>query len=150
MDQSLVAGVGNIYRAEILYKVRVRLLVFLGEEGLKGASELLFLGYPAVHAAVMGAFGATTPGALTGRTRSPPLSQKQRKQARVHPEQPACSLDRPAFDRVWAHSVDLMQRGFLSGAWVVVAEGWGLGLGALARSIAAACRATPPLPAARP
>ena len=51
MDQKRVAGVGNIYRAEILFK------------------------------------------------------------ARVHPEQPANTVGREAFDRIWFHCCDLMRRG---------------------------------------
>ena len=60
MDQSKIAGVGNIYRAEICYK------------------------------------------------------------ARVHPEQPCNTLGMRKFKEVWHHSVDLMQRGFLSGSIVTV------------------------------
>lgn len=60
MDQSCVAGVGNIYRAEILFK------------------------------------------------------------AGVHPEQPARTLPRPTFEAVWAHSVLLLQRGFLTGSILTV------------------------------
>lgn len=56
MDQSMVAGIGNIYRAEILYK------------------------------------------------------------AAMHPEQPAHTVDRAAFERVWYHSVDLLQKGYATGA----------------------------------
>ncbi len=40
--------------------------------------------------------------------------------ARVHPEQPANSLDREAFERVWRHSVLLLQRGFLTGSILTV------------------------------
>lgn len=60
MDQSVVAGVGNIYRAEILFK------------------------------------------------------------AGVHPEQPGNTLSRDAFDRVWRHSVLLLQRGFETGSILTV------------------------------
>lgn len=60
MDQSMMAGVGNIYRAEILFK------------------------------------------------------------AKVHPETPANSLSRELFDLVWAHSVDLLQRGFKTGSILTV------------------------------
>ncbi|KAI8465749.1 MAG: hypothetical protein J3K34DRAFT_435962, partial [Monoraphidium minutum] len=60
MDQTMMAGVGNIYRAEVLYK------------------------------------------------------------AAIHPEQPAHTLSRAAFDAVWAHSVDLLQRGFTSGSILTV------------------------------
>lgn len=60
MDQSCVAGIGNIYRAEILFK------------------------------------------------------------AGVHPEQPARTLPRAVFERVWAHSVLLLQRGFLTGSILTV------------------------------
>lgn len=41
-------------------------------------------------------------------------------QAGVHPEQPGCTLSRPEFDRVWEHSVLLMQRGFQSGSILTV------------------------------
>ncbi|CAK0783892.1 hypothetical protein CVIRNUC_007092 [Coccomyxa viridis] len=60
MDQDAVAGIGNIYRAEILYK------------------------------------------------------------AKVHPEQPGYSVDREAFERIWFHSVDLLQRGFRTGSILTV------------------------------
>ena len=56
MDQKRIAGVGNIYRAEILFK------------------------------------------------------------AKVHPEQPANTLGREVFERVWFHCVDLMQRGVAEGS----------------------------------
>ena len=38
----------------------------------------------------------------------------------MHPEQPANTLSREAFDRVWEHSVLLMQRGFQSGSILTV------------------------------
>jgi hypothetical protein len=60
MSQELIAGIGNIYRAEILFK------------------------------------------------------------AGVHPEQPALTLTREEFDRLWLHSVDLLQRGFVSGSILTV------------------------------
>eukprot|EP00892_Ulva_mutabilis_P010563 jgi/Ulvmu1/787/UM010_0161.1 len=60
MDQSMVAGLGNIYRAEVLFK------------------------------------------------------------ARVHPEQPANTIMREEFDRIWRHSVLLLQRGFLTGSILTV------------------------------
>ncbi|KAA8495173.1 Endonuclease 8 1 [Porphyridium purpureum] len=60
MDQSVVAGIGNIYRAEILFK------------------------------------------------------------AGVHPDRPGRELSRDEFDRVWAHSVLLLQRGFMSGSILTV------------------------------
>jgi formamidopyrimidine-DNA glycosylase len=56
MDQKRIAGVGNIYRAEILFK------------------------------------------------------------AKVHPEQPANTLGRELFERVWFHCCDLMQRGVAEGS----------------------------------
>jgi formamidopyrimidine-DNA glycosylase len=40
--------------------------------------------------------------------------------AGVHPEQPAHTVDRPTFDRIWAHSVALLQRGFVSGSILTV------------------------------
>lgn len=57
--------------------------------------------------------------------------------AGVHPEAPANTLDRDAFDRVWRHSVLLLQRGFKTGSILTVdpveaqklgefAEGFGL------------------------
>ncbi|GAX84584.1 hypothetical protein CEUSTIGMA_g12005.t1 [Chlamydomonas eustigma] len=60
MSQDMVAGIGNIYRAEILFK------------------------------------------------------------AGVHPEQPAASVDRDSFDRIWFHSVTLLQRGFVTGSILTV------------------------------
>ncbi|GLI68206.1 hypothetical protein VaNZ11_012540 [Volvox africanus] len=60
MDQSMVAGLGNIYRAEVLFK------------------------------------------------------------AGVHPELPACDISRELFDRIWYHSVDLLQRGFVTGSIITV------------------------------
>lgn len=42
------------------------------------------------------------------------------QQAAIHPEQPAHTLSRQAFDSVWAHSVDLLQRGFASGSILTV------------------------------
>jgi hypothetical protein len=60
MDQSFVAGVGNIYRAEILFK------------------------------------------------------------SRVHPEQPANTVQRATFETLWMHSVLLLQRGFLTGSILTV------------------------------
>ncbi|KAI9007683.1 DNA glycosylase [Hyaloraphidium curvatum] len=63
MDQSFVAGIGNIYRAEILYK------------------------------------------------------------SRVHPETPASTVTRAAFETIWHHSVDLLQRGFRTGSILTVDPG---------------------------
>ncbi|KAK9813207.1 hypothetical protein WJX72_010568 [[Myrmecia] bisecta] len=60
MDQTSVAGIGNIYRAEILFK------------------------------------------------------------AGVHPEQPGNTITREAFERIWEHSVVLLQRGFKSGSILTV------------------------------
>ena len=60
MDQAMFAGVGNIYRAEILYK------------------------------------------------------------SGVHPEQPCTDLSRSDFDEVWRHSVELLQRGFVTGSILTV------------------------------
>uniref|UniRef100_A0A1D1ZV89 DNA-(apurinic or apyrimidinic site) lyase n=1 Tax=Auxenochlorella protothecoides TaxID=3075 RepID=A0A1D1ZV89_AUXPR len=69
MDQSVVAGIGNIYRAEILYK------------------------------------------------------------AGVHPEQPGNTLSVEAFQRLWRHSVLLLQRGFATGSILTVDEGEAPSLG---------------------
>jgi len=41
-------------------------------------------------------------------------------QAGVHPEQAANTVERPAFDRIWRHSVDLLRRGFQSGSILTV------------------------------
>ena len=41
-------------------------------------------------------------------------------QAGVHPEQPGNSITRETFDKVWHHSVDLLQRGFQSGSILTV------------------------------
>ena len=41
-------------------------------------------------------------------------------QAKVHPEQPGYSVDREAFERIWFHSVDLLQRGFRTGSILTV------------------------------
>ena len=60
MDQSMFAGVGNIYRAEILYK------------------------------------------------------------AGVHPDERCADVARETFDKVWFHTVDLMQRGFVNGSILTV------------------------------
>lgn len=60
MDQSIIAGVGNIFRAEILFK------------------------------------------------------------AGVHPEQPANSLGRDVFDRVWRHCVGCLENGFKLGSIITV------------------------------
>lgn len=60
MEQSVISGVGNIYRAEILYK------------------------------------------------------------AGVHPERPGNTLAPDEFERIWRHSVLLLQRGFLSGSILTV------------------------------
>lgn len=60
MDQACVAGIGNIFRAEILFK------------------------------------------------------------SGVHPEQPAKTVPRPVFERIWTHSVLLLQRGFLTGSILTV------------------------------
>jgi formamidopyrimidine-DNA glycosylase len=40
--------------------------------------------------------------------------------AGVHPEAPANTLDRDAFDRVWRYSVLLLQRGFKTGSILTV------------------------------
>jgi len=45
MDQSLVAGVGNIYRAEILYKARA-LFGFPWGGGFEGGAGITFLRVP--------------------------------------------------------------------------------------------------------
>ena len=42
------------------------------------------------------------------------------KQAGVHPEQPGNTVDRAAFERIWQHSVLLLQRGFKSGSILTV------------------------------
>ena len=41
-------------------------------------------------------------------------------QAGVHPEQPGNTLSREEFDRVWEHSVLLLQRGFKEGSILTV------------------------------
>ena len=41
-------------------------------------------------------------------------------QAGVHPEQPGNSIDRETFDKLWHHSVALLQRGFQSGSILTV------------------------------
>ena len=41
-------------------------------------------------------------------------------QAGVHPEQPGNTVDRAAFERIWQHSVLLLQRGFKSGSILTV------------------------------
>lgn len=38
----------------------------------------------------------------------------------MHPEQPGYSVDREAFERIWFHSVDLLQRGFKTGSILTV------------------------------
>ena len=43
-------------------------------------------------------------------------------QAGIHPEQPAHTLGRAAFDSVWAHSVALLQRGFSTGSILTVRQ----------------------------
>ena len=43
-----------------------------------------------------------------------------RPQAGVHPEQPGNTLSRDEFDRVWEHSVLLLQRGFKEGSILTV------------------------------
>lgn len=42
------------------------------------------------------------------------------QQAGVHPEQAANTVERPAFERIWRHSVDLLRRGFQSGSILTV------------------------------
>lgn len=69
MDQTLFAGVGNIYRAEILFK------------------------------------------------------------AGVHPNRLASVLSREEFDRIWEHSVDLLQRGFQTGSILTVDKDEAIRLG---------------------
>jgi hypothetical protein len=41
-------------------------------------------------------------------------------QAGVHPEIPAHAVTRDQFERLWAHSVSLLQRGFASGSILTV------------------------------
>ncbi len=41
-------------------------------------------------------------------------------QAGVHPEQPGCTVGREAFDKIWHHSVLLLQRGFKEGGILTV------------------------------
>ena len=41
-------------------------------------------------------------------------------QAGVHPEQPGNTVDREAFERIWRHSVLLLQRGFKEGSILTV------------------------------
>lgn len=38
----------------------------------------------------------------------------------VHPEQPGASVPAAALDRIWRHSVDLLQRGFRLGSIITV------------------------------
>ena len=90
MDQSVVAGIGNIYRAEVLFKARC------GDEG--GLEVCAW-----VWVWVCGWWG----GRLA--MLRPLLTCPALPQAGVHPEQPGSSLGRPAFDRVWRHSVLLLQ-----------------------------------------
>ncbi len=40
--------------------------------------------------------------------------------AGVHPEQPANTVARPAFELLWRHSVELLQRGFKTGSILTV------------------------------
>ena len=56
------------------------------------------------------------PGGALKRAHVDPVAT----QAKVHPEQPGYSVDREAFDRIWFHSVDLLQRGFKSGSILTV------------------------------
>ena len=38
----------------------------------------------------------------------------------MHPEQPGNTVDRPTFEKLWHHSVNLLQRGFQSGSILTV------------------------------
>ena len=38
----------------------------------------------------------------------------------MHPEQPCRTLERGTFDEVWRHSVELLQRGFVTGSILTV------------------------------
>lgn len=38
----------------------------------------------------------------------------------MHPEQPCRTLERATFDKVWRHSVELLQRGFVTGSILTV------------------------------
>ena len=40
--------------------------------------------------------------------------------AGIHPEQPANTLDHSKFEDLWRHSVELLQRGFVSGSILTV------------------------------
>jgi len=48
---------------------------------------------------------------VNGEKTEPCLRSACCTQAKVHPEQPANSIDRETFDTLWEHSVDLLQRG---------------------------------------
>lgn len=65
-----------------------------------------------------------TPALLSPTTHPPGIGNIYRAEilfkAGVHPEQPACTLDRSTFDRIWGHSVTLLQRGFVSGSILTV------------------------------
>lgn len=40
--------------------------------------------------------------------------------AGIHPEQPGHTVGREAFERIWRHSVELLQRGFQTGSILTV------------------------------
>jgi len=127
MDQSMIAGIGNIYRAEILFKARAA-------PGAHGKARPTRLSAPAQlskrqRGSARFEVGSTPGGPPGGRRACTPSRRPARwtnagwaagRQAGVHPEQAANTVERGAFERIWAHSVELLRRGFQSGSILTV------------------------------
>ena len=127
MDQSMIAGIGNIYRAEILFKARsglrqrvrecARMLLSIKQAGSSQACMFLLVYNcmkSARHELLVTCVKACTKWSRAAQRRVCP------QQAGVHPEQAANTVERPAFERIWRHSVDLLRRGFQSGSILTV------------------------------
>jgi hypothetical protein len=146
-------GIGNIYRAEVLFKVSHRNTGHVtchcscdhtdrswdcsapASGGLPAAPLRAMQPAAAAWADELAStharLSSQRPHSGHGQPTHPPRAVPCcTTQAGVHPEQPAHTLSREAFDTVWAHSVALLQRGFATGSILTVRSSrlWGLAL----------------------
>lgn len=126
MDQGMVAGLGNIYRAEVLFKVCPLMTGVQRRHVITGphrrrVSPLAGAKVPPAAGMHLRSYrgGGTSPRCVVRKVFSLSLACPY-MQARVHPEQPANTVTRATFDRIWRHSVHLMQRGFATGSILTV------------------------------
>lgn len=110
MSQEVVAGVGNIYRAEICHLSRVRKRQRRQERGMEWESA---------EAEREGSKSFDTGKSL--KNSLPRFNLK--KNIQIHPETPAGLLSRRDLENVWANCVRTLRDGFESGSIVTVRDG---------------------------